>query len=474
MKAPIAPPPAKPDSVELLRKRTGTPRIGVPIMPAPESASAGQPRATLAGQPVAPPVTPPVLSAQAPVAGVIDPGTPASSAEAASRSGRVSIVVQDGTAEPAARTRDAETVLPPAAPEASQPRGKRPRPASAELRISQVWYDEGEQLSDSDDRATRARRTISPSTVDVMYDDEPPRRRWGLIAGLGTFAVIGGIMVFALARGGSSNVPGPAAQPAQSATAAPQPAVAAPAASEPPASEVIATAGSSSAKPAGKTTPSPVTTAPPPAPRRAETRTASDLHAAAPPPARRSEPSMPVLGSEPIRKPPSLGTVVASPAPLPSTAAAKAPSLTDMPKDPYGSDEPPADGVAPEKKAEFFANLGAQQLIGGDMAGAAASFKKALELDNKSIAATLGMGEIALRQGLFGDAIAHLSKATKLAPRNARALTLLGDAYLSSGNNAQAATQFKKALQIDPDNARARDGYNEASSRVPPPSDDAQ
>src|SRR3954452_25220107 len=32
MRAPIAPPPAKPDSVELLRKRTGTPRIGVPLV----------------------------------------------------------------------------------------------------------------------------------------------------------------------------------------------------------------------------------------------------------------------------------------------------------------------------------------------------------------------------------------------------------------------------------------------------------
>ena len=84
----------------------------------------------------------------------------------------------------------------------------------------------------------------------------------------------------------------------------------------------------------------------------------------------------------------------------------------------------------------------------------------------------MGMGEIALRQGLFGDAIAHLSKATRLVPRSARAFTLLGEAYLNSGNNAQAAAQFKKALQLDPDNARARDGYNEASSRVPPPADD--
>jgi Flp pilus assembly protein TadD len=84
------------------------------------------------------------------------------------------------------------------------------------------------------------------------------------------------------------------------------------------------------------------------------------------------------------------------------------------------------------------------------------------------------MGEIALRQGLFGDAIAHLTKATKLAPKSAKAFTLLGEAYLNSGNNTQAAAQFKKALQLDPDNARARDGYNEASSRVPPPDDEAQ
>jgi len=80
-----------------------------------------------------------------------------------------------------------------------------------------------------------------------------------------------------------------------------------------------------------------------------------------------------------------------------------------------------------------------------------------------------GMGEIALRQGLFGDAIAHLKKASRLSPRSARVFTLLGEAFLNSGNSAEAANNFKKALQIEPDNARARDGYNEASSRVPPP-----
>ena len=82
------------------------------------------------------------------------------------------------------------------------------------------------------------------------------------------------------------------------------------------------------------------------------------------------------------------------------------------------------------------------------------------------------MGEIALRQGLFGDAIAHLQKASRLAPRSARVFTLLGEAFLALGRNPDAAANFKKALQLDPDNTRAREGYNEASSRVPPPSDE--
>jgi Tfp pilus assembly protein PilF len=148
-------------------------------------------------------------------------------------------------------------------------------------------------------------------------------------------------------------------------------------------------------------------------------------------------------------------------------------SGSDGPVDPYGGvDTPPADGAAPEKKAEFFANLGKQQLASGDAAGAAASFKKALELDAKNVPAVIGMGEIALRQGLFGDAIAHLKKASRLAPKSSHVFTLLGEAYLGTGNNAVAADNFKKALQLDPENARAREGFNDAQSRVPPTEDD--
>jgi Flp pilus assembly protein TadD len=180
------------------------------------------------------------------------------------------------------------------------------------------------------------------------------------------------------------------------------------------------------------------------------------------------------------RRPSGLGPVTppAPPTPVVVAQPIKPPtpgvSGGDGPQDPYGGETAadPGDGAPPEKKAEFFASLGQQQLISGDTAAAASNFKKAIELDAKNLNAATGMGEIALRQGLFGDAIAHLRKAAKLAPKSSRVYTLLGEAYLNSGQSSTAADNFKKALQLDPDNARAREGYNEASSRVPPPTDD--
>src|SRR5207248_2178764 len=71
-------------------------------------------------------------------------------------------------------------------------------------------------------------------------------------------------------------------------------------------------------------------------------------------------------------------------------------SGAEGPQDPYGGGTTvtdPGDGAAPDKKAEFYANLGQQQLSSGDTAGAAASFKKASELDSKNVAAVIGMGE---------------------------------------------------------------------------------
>jgi hypothetical protein len=376
----------------------------------------------------------------------------------------------------------------------AQARGKR---SGGELEISQVWYDEGDQLSDdARSRTGRTRKPLSASVTDVSFYDERherPERRLTLIAVIGAFAIIGGIMAFALTRGGSSSE----SQPVASLPIAAPPADAAPSTiispeSTPGSTEAAATDDATKpATPAAETRAAETrATETRPAEIRPETRKAPARQAEprapvarvpAPPaatPSRSSEASYPVPGSEPTRRPPSLASPTTTAPPIAAHVPAdpsrtpSPPSLTDSPKDPYGVDEPSGDGIAPEKKSEFFANLGAQQLMGGDTASAAANFKKASELDPRNASAVIGLGEIALRQGLWGDAIAHLSRATKLAPRNARGFTLLGESYLNSGNNTQAAAQFKKALQLDPDNARARDGYNEASSRVPPPEDD--
>jgi serine/threonine protein kinase len=328
--------------------------------------------------------------------------------------------------------------------------------------LSQVWYDEGDERKPTG--------TFS-DLGDSMYDEPVRGRRWGLIIGVvGALAVIGTV-AFALTRGGEK----PAAPKTDEVATTPPPATdVAPSqimtedagvAAIPDAGTIVQT------PPAGKKNPGTGT------PRTNNTNN-SVVNSRPNPITTNNNGFMPPgtpAGFDPPGTPSGFtppGTTTPPPVvntpPIVNTPP-KPPTLTDNPEDPYGppDEPPPSDSGSTETKAAFFANLGTQQLGSGDTASAAASFKKALELDGKNVAAMIGMGEIALRQGLFGDAIAHLKKAARLA-RSARVYTLLGEAYLNSGNNGEAARNFKAALQIDPDNARARDGYNEASSRVPP------
>ena len=329
--------------------------------------------------------------------------------------------------------------------------------------VSQGWYDEGDE-----------RKPHGTFSDDSLYELPARGRRWGLLIGvIGAFVVVGAV-AFALTRESEKAPPAPvelattppptttdvapsqiledagvAAVPDAGAIAQP------PAAPVTPTKRTTTTSSSNTAKTASTVTsrPNPITS--------------SSTSFAPPgtftPPGTTFVPPGTTTNTAVETTPP----VVSTP-PVVTTPVVKQPSITDNPEDPYGPpDEPPSsESGSTETKAAFFANLGTQQLSSGDTASAAASFKKALELDAKNVAAMTGMGEIALRQGLFGDAIAHLKKAVRYS-RTARIYTLLGEAYLNSGNNSEAAKNFKSALQIDPDNARARDGYNEASSRVP-------
>ncbi|MBL0218196.1 MAG: protein kinase [Myxococcales bacterium] len=408
MPAPIAAPVAVPAAVEEPAvRRTGTPKVGVPI--------------------VAGPIPEPVV--QPPVVGTIEAPT----------------------------------------------RARRPSVQPDDNNVSQVWYDEGEDLAASRAGGSRSR---SDSMGDSLYDeDAPPRgRRWGLIIGVLGFLIVGGTVAFALSRGGSkskaSEGSGSDAVAGITADAAPS-TIVGDDAGVPDAGVMVA--AKPTTRPAGGNVNTNAGSRTQPVrdtggPRRPG---GPDLGGFAPPGTVNDNTGFLPPGTPGGTNPTPPTPTVYVPPPTPPVKPVGV-SGTDVPEDPYGTgtptvDTPPPDGASGDTKAVFFANLGTSQLLNGDTAGAASNFKKALELDAKNVPAMLGMGEIALRQGLFGDAIAHLKKASRFAPRNAKVFVLLGEAYLNSGNSSEAANNFKKALQLDPDNSRARDGYNEASSRVPPP-----
>ena len=411
-----------------------------------------------------------------------EPAAPALPARRGTGTPRVGVPIVTAQAASAPQPEVSGMIEPPAlVPRARRASSQALDPSNDPNNISQAWYDEGDLGSD-DAGSARARKLSSPSMSDLaLYDDElPPRSRRGLIIGVVALLAVGGLVAFALTRGGGEPTPAPAAQPIAMAGA---PVDAAP-------STIMTDPVDAGVAPVPE--PAPVTTiktsrTPPSktSPSTGSRGTSSTSNR----PVSTSSSSL-VPGSDPMFRPPGTNpsprtnTPAVTPThtvitPVPTPTGPTGPtgvSGVDGPLDPYGTGGPtepsPGDGSSGEQKAVFFANLGTQQLGSGDTASAAASFKKALELDARNVAATIGMGEIALRQGLFGDAIAHLRKAARNAPRSARVFTLLGEAYLNSGNHGEAANNFKKALQLEPDNARARDGYNEASSRVPPPSDD--
>jgi serine/threonine-protein kinase len=482
------------------RRRTGTPNLGVPVQPPVAgfidrstfadgfaNHHASQPTSSIqvaSGAHASPPSQPavhgpPVMPPQAPIAPSA-PSTPAPpSAPVITPSAPIPALVTPAGSAPVASppsTSSSASRSEPAPAGRSKRSSHQPGPSE-----SSAWFDDGERASEEAEKI-RARKVISPSSTDMSLYDEPPRRRLWPIALISVLALGAVVAIVVVASGGKSKSPAPQAEPVATAPETPPP-------TDVPPSQIISPDGSAAVPPpatGSAATPPPV----PPTtqvtksnePAKSSTRksssssSSSNVGKTAETDTASRRPSgggwfdPPAPTTTPAKTPDPTPVPVPTPTPTPTPSGV---SGSEGPVDPYGgNDTPPADSAAPEKKSEFFANLGKQQLASGDTAGAAASFKKALELDAKNVAAVIGMGEIALRQGLFGDAIAHLKKATKLAPKSSYVWTLLGEAYLGTNNNSVAADTFKKALQLDPDNTRAREGFDEAQSKVPPATDD--
>jgi tetratricopeptide (TPR) repeat protein len=133
------------------------------------------------------------------------------------------------------------------------------------------------------------------------------------------------------------------------------------------------------------------------------------------------------------------------------------------------------------------AALGEAQLAAGKGADAAASFRKAVELDAKHTAARVGLAHALVAQGKGAEAVIEAKKAAEadpnsgaafaahglailaenkangpaalneagqaafLAPRNAAVQVQVGRIFEQAGNPDQAVSAFKKALEADPD-----------------------
>ena len=399
------------------RGPTGTPAVGVPV-PAPVAAPAAAAAAPAA--PVAPPIPPMAAAA------VVAPAEPTASE-------RVSIPVSVADApsgpvgEPTERVRHgSEADVAPPSRDDLDPRARRASaPPDPESRLSGAWFADGDGGDPGASGAAsleRARSFIDPG--DSFADDEGFGRKRSLVK---PFAIAGGAAVALIAAvllfGGGKKSKGKDAPPPVAAITAVDAAVDLPA---------------------------------------IDAGVAPDAATAAVVDPPKTDPPKTGSGSG------SSGRTLDDPFPTGGSGGSADPG--------GGSGSGSGGGALPDDEAagmaEFYAKAGDAALRSGDPVSAASNYSKALASNPKNLDAIIGLGEVALSQGQYSAAITQLKKASKAAPKRARIYTLLGEAYLNSGNAVAAEASFKKALTLDPDDARARNGYNEAAGRLPPPSDD--
>jgi serine/threonine-protein kinase len=93
--------------------------------------------------------------------------------------------------------------------------------------------------------------------------------------------------------------------------------------------------------------------------------------------------------------------------------------------------------------------LGHSLLARGDLEGATAAFRKAIDLDPGHAEAHNGLGRALQRKGNLDEAIAEYRKATDLDPKSFWPHHNLGHALHAKGENDGALAAFRKAIGID-------------------------
>lgn len=125
---------------------------------------------------------------------------------------------------------------------------------------------------------------------------------------------------------------------------------------------------------------------------------------------------------------------------------ATAPALPDVPAAPMSAVQE-ADPAAWDRRGTALASA-------GDFAGAAAAFRRALQLE-PSAGRALNLGNSLFSQGLFKEAEAAYGEALRLDPRSADAHFGLGYALFRQRRIREALAALDQALRLDPRHAEA-------------------
>jgi tetratricopeptide (TPR) repeat protein len=95
----------------------------------------------------------------------------------------------------------------------------------------------------------------------------------------------------------------------------------------------------------------------------------------------------------------------------------------------------------------------------GDIDGAIAHYRQAIELRPSYSEAHYNLARLLAQKGQLGDAVAHYQKVLEINPADAEAYNNLGATLFTSGRADEAIAHYRKALEIQPD-------YSDASCNL--------
>jgi tetratricopeptide (TPR) repeat protein len=100
-------------------------------------------------------------------------------------------------------------------------------------------------------------------------------------------------------------------------------------------------------------------------------------------------------------------------------------------------------------RAAFHVSLGDIYYRQGQLSGAEAEYKAAMNLDSESTDSRYGLGQVYLNSERYGEAEAQFKKVVRLSPQSSIGYYGLGQTYRKMGEYGDALTQLDKAVSLD-------------------------